>query len=286
MPTHSQRRPITSCLECYRRKQKCNRRQPCNHCLSRKVPDRCYFSQDLTLFDETSAPQQTLLTDAGFAQSQSLQDAHVVWRATPGSPIDEIKGHDIDTPSSATSRRTHVQPSPSSGSAYGASSPQSRPNTYSDYVARLPPHDNIMALLELFFGELYWTVVPVDENHFLNAYHRWHTRPAADSDQENMADASRRELLFFPALLFQVLAQVLHGLSPQYPAAAALGLQTEADCDRLSQTFHQYGHQLVHLLGPQGPSLCSVEHELVSICWLKDAAQGSEMWYRLGSAVM
>jgi hypothetical protein len=143
-----------------------------------------------------------------------------------------------------------------------------------------------MALLELFFGELYWTFTAVDENQFLNAYHHWRSTPATDYDPENTPDRSQRERQCFPALLFQVLAQALQGLSSQYRAAAALGLKTDADCDHLSQTFHQTGNQLAYLLGRHGPTVCSVEHELVSACWLKNAGQGTEMWYRLGRAVM
>ncbi|GAK66579.1 uncharacterized protein PAN0_013c4802 [Moesziomyces antarcticus] len=30
-----------SCTECYRRKQKCNRETPCQHCIARKIPERC-----------------------------------------------------------------------------------------------------------------------------------------------------------------------------------------------------------------------------------------------------
>ncbi|UZJ56386.1 hypothetical protein CBS101457_005706 [Exobasidium rhododendri] len=30
-----------SCTECHRRKQKCNRETPCQHCIARKIPDRC-----------------------------------------------------------------------------------------------------------------------------------------------------------------------------------------------------------------------------------------------------
>ncbi|EPQ28464.1 uncharacterized protein PFL1_03767 [Pseudozyma flocculosa PF-1] len=30
-----------ACTECYRRKQKCNRETPCQHCIARKVPERC-----------------------------------------------------------------------------------------------------------------------------------------------------------------------------------------------------------------------------------------------------
>lgn len=30
-----------SCTECHRRKQKCNRQTPCQHCIARKIPERC-----------------------------------------------------------------------------------------------------------------------------------------------------------------------------------------------------------------------------------------------------
>lgn len=35
------RRIALSCAECAKRKQKCNREQPCQHCLSRRVPELC-----------------------------------------------------------------------------------------------------------------------------------------------------------------------------------------------------------------------------------------------------
>ncbi|POS69434.1 hypothetical protein DHEL01_v212172 [Diaporthe helianthi] len=37
-------RSATSCLECQRRKQKCSREWPCNHCQARKVPHLCQFA--------------------------------------------------------------------------------------------------------------------------------------------------------------------------------------------------------------------------------------------------
>ncbi|KAM3154873.1 hypothetical protein ABEW05_004679 [Botrytis cinerea] len=39
----SRNRTLLSCTECHRRKQKCNRNHPCNHCLERRVPHKCRF---------------------------------------------------------------------------------------------------------------------------------------------------------------------------------------------------------------------------------------------------
>ncbi|KIX07829.1 uncharacterized protein Z518_02483 [Rhinocladiella mackenziei CBS 650.93] len=98
-------------------------------------------------------------------------------------------------------------------------------------------------------------------------------------------DNVQREMLYFPALLFQVLAQILQALSPQHAAAETLGISNYADCDRLSQSFYLIGNKLVSMLGRHHPTLCSIEHDLVSSCWLKNSGRGSEAWYRLGSAV-
>ncbi|KAJ8060327.1 hypothetical protein OCU04_010661 [Sclerotinia nivalis] len=43
----SRNRTLLSCTECHRRKQKCNRKHPCNDCLERGVPHKCHFVPSL-----------------------------------------------------------------------------------------------------------------------------------------------------------------------------------------------------------------------------------------------
>ncbi|PTB35693.1 hypothetical protein M441DRAFT_292479 [Trichoderma asperellum CBS 433.97] len=38
------KRVVTSCSECYRRKQRCDRKSPCNNCLARNIPNKCIFN--------------------------------------------------------------------------------------------------------------------------------------------------------------------------------------------------------------------------------------------------
>lgn len=52
-PQISMEQPVQSrvplphaCTECRRRKQKCDRQWPCNHCQRRKVVDQCRFKDD------------------------------------------------------------------------------------------------------------------------------------------------------------------------------------------------------------------------------------------------
>ncbi|KAI0400031.1 hypothetical protein F4802DRAFT_586906 [Xylaria palmicola] len=45
METSRRKREISSCIPCYTRKQKCNRRYPCDHCTRRRRPEQCaYYS--------------------------------------------------------------------------------------------------------------------------------------------------------------------------------------------------------------------------------------------------
>lgn len=53
-------RPIVSCLNCRRKKQKCDRRSPCNSCIRSGKPESCEY-----------APGQEPILDKGDEESQS-----------------------------------------------------------------------------------------------------------------------------------------------------------------------------------------------------------------------
>jgi hypothetical protein len=48
MEDSSRRQHRSACAECQRRKQKCNREWPCNHCQKRKVADKCTFAHPIS----------------------------------------------------------------------------------------------------------------------------------------------------------------------------------------------------------------------------------------------
>jgi hypothetical protein len=165
-----------------------------------------------------------------------------------------------------------------------SSSAQGLKVSYLRIRAQLPSPDIVDTLLKYFFCNVYWTSVVIDENHLQNLLHQWLATPIEEyiAASPNSAQA---ELLHFPALLFQVLAQILHNLSPQHPAARALELSDYHDCDRLSQTYYSLGCKLEALLSHQHLTLCSVEHDIASGAWLKDSSRGAEAWHQLGNAV-
>ncbi|TWU78202.1 hypothetical protein ED733_007866 [Metarhizium rileyi] len=62
----------SACTECQRRKQKCNREWPCNHCQKRKVADKCRFGQSQPCQDKAASH------DNGRKRQLSHDDAEIV----------------------------------------------------------------------------------------------------------------------------------------------------------------------------------------------------------------
>lgn len=269
------RRPITCCLECHRRKQKCSRTKPCVQCCNCGVPERCSFSGD----DASLSGENNLKLD---------HDSDVVDTASPPSTLADRAGYSA-TPASKTFLRLdqeslhHALPSPSIAS-FLTQSLKGHESSYMRLVAQLPVPEIVYALLEFFFNDVFWALLAVDKHHLEDIYRQWLITPVGEYTA-GKAKTLQRELLHLPALLFQVLAQILHHLPPQHHAAKALGLINYSDCDRLSQKFYQIGSKLVSILGRHQPTLCSVEHDIVACSWLKDSSRGTEAWYSLGNAV-
>jgi hypothetical protein len=81
--------------------------------------------------------------------------------------------------------------------------------SYLRIIAQLPPPDIIDALLEHLFRNVYWTFMIIDENHLQNLLHQWLATPPEEYISAS-PNSFQAELLYFPALLFPLLAQILH----------------------------------------------------------------------------
>ncbi|KAE9374897.1 hypothetical protein N431DRAFT_465121 [Stipitochalara longipes BDJ] len=280
-PASASRRPITSCLECYRRKQKCNRVRPCNQCCTRNVPEKCCFISDLVVTGSPSANAHMS------APLEAEEDDSSNAEATLSSPSLASQAGYSASPGSSTFMRLKSKNLFQGGPSLPTSSSISHQRLKVSYLritAQLPSPDIIDTLLEHLFRNVYWTFMVIDENHLQNLLHQWLATPTEEYIAAS-PNSFQAELLYFPTLLFPLLAQILHNLSPQHPAAKALKLGDYNDCDRLSQTYYLLGSKLVALIGRQHPTLCLVEHEIVSGAWLKDSSRGREAWQRLGNAI-
>lgn len=76
-PGNPRSRPIVSCLNCRRKKQKCDRRLPCNSCVRSGRPSSCQYApgQEPVLDDSDEASQNNKRrrTDLGDGSEDTLQ---------------------------------------------------------------------------------------------------------------------------------------------------------------------------------------------------------------------
>ncbi|KAK9378864.1 fungal-specific transcription factor domain-containing protein [Kockiozyma suomiensis] len=73
IPTSRRTRTVISCTECHRRKQKCDRQQPCNQCVVRKVEGLCHYSCRQPSASASSRAYSAATTAAATAVSSAPQ---------------------------------------------------------------------------------------------------------------------------------------------------------------------------------------------------------------------
>ncbi|KAK9365312.1 fungal-specific transcription factor domain-containing protein [Lipomyces kononenkoae] len=71
------KRIVISCNECHRRKQKCNRQQPCNQCIGRKVENLCVYTTRIDSAKATAAAAAAQTAGASSPSSNSSPVARI-----------------------------------------------------------------------------------------------------------------------------------------------------------------------------------------------------------------
>jgi hypothetical protein len=148
----------------------------------------------------------------------------------------------------------------------------------------LPPQPIVEQLVHVFFIEANSHVGVLDRYFFHQAEVSWNsTRDelAANFKLEGLP----RDFLYFPAVLFQVLAISLQYVTLELPVLREMGLEDYAAVDDLSQKYTQHGMDLMKILGRHNPTVMSVQHDLMRAFWLKNCSSGTESWYILGDAI-
>lgn len=140
------------------------------------------------------------------------------------------------------------------------------------------------ALLGLHFSDDNWSFPVLDEHQFGNLHISWKESFELFVKHKDV-ECFTPDLLYFPALLFSVLAISLQWLPLDSSTAQALNIHTFSDCDIVSQRFTDIGSKLVDLLGRQHPTLTSVQYDLSKAMWLKNCGRGAEAWQSLGSSI-
>ena len=157
-------------------------------------------------------------------------------------------------------------------------------NKYLSLMDLLPNAVVTTELCKVFFEYANSHVGVLEEYFFYKALRLWKSLELG-SEKDTKVETISRETLFFPAVLYQVLAVALQYVLVGDDVTRHLGLTERSELDALSQKWTHRGGEIMKLLGRQSPTITSVQHDLMRGFWLKNSSQGTASWYNLGDAI-
>lgn len=166
---------------------------------------------------------------------------------------------------------------------------------YDNCITCLPSNQIIEMLLDTFFTEVDWYFTIIDRPYFMSMQRTWatentrsdSTRTVGTADKKRGLDTegSRAELLYFPAVLLQVLALTLQFLPARSTVRQLLDIPSLPASDRLSRVYSDAGAEVIALLGRHESTTSAVLADLLRSAWLKNTGRGNEAWFSLGDAI-
>ena len=148
----------------------------------------------------------------------------------------------------------------------------------------LPNDPTLKELVGIFFKDANSHVGVLEQYFFDKSLRAWLSLKD-QSRKEVKPEGIPRELLYFPAVIYQVVAVAIQYVTLDCHAAKLMSATKWSDLDALSLQYTQRGMELMKLLGRHSPTLTSIQHDLMRSFWLKNASRGTESWYNLGDAI-
>ncbi|KAM5355677.1 hypothetical protein ACJ41O_002323 [Fusarium nematophilum] len=256
-----------ACTECARRKQRCNREWPCNHCQKRKVADRCRFKDANQPATEKATSERSrkrrLNNDAS---TKSLDDSDL--GNTDSDGIDALGYMPSHVLYDLTSQDEIIK---ASSREYFKD-----PKIFSQLERALqviPPRPYTDILVQNFLNNVNFHYYIIYPPAFLEQYHQWWT-----------ARADNRPLsVQWTCLLLMVCA-----CASQY---TDVNLQRKLEVDlgdtiqRLTEQYHEAARELGSATPIGHSHLINVQQLLHSCYWFKSEARFVECWHVLNSAI-
>ncbi|RMZ37531.1 hypothetical protein AFCA_002060 [Aspergillus flavus] len=270
------KRIITSCSECHRRKQKCDRKFPCNNCLARNVARKCVYNArqnsgqiaDLTgVLGPEHGQDRAPVVPAGNAEGSGGLGYSLVNGSNAFVGLKEVLQDEDEFRQIIT---THNRP---------FRSPVLKAHART-LISQLPSKPVLQQLADIFFAEVNWHYFILERFYFDDLFSRWQSTEMRPVDYLSNQELSI-ELQYFPVLLFQVVALSLQFLPPD-----ALAL-TQLSSKELSSSYKysELGDELVTMLGRHGVALTAVLADFLRASWLKNYGRGIEAWHSAGNAI-
>lgn len=151
-------------------------------------------------------------------------------------------------------------------------------------LIQLPAAETVQKLVTIFFDEANWYFSVLDRYYFDQVYQQWF-RTWIEVARTGSSMCVTAEVLYFPALLFQVVAIALQFVPPSLAEREDIALLAHPSFEYKSSTYSGAGQAIMNLLGRRIRSLTAIEADLMRCAWLKNSGEGAEAWYILGNAV-
>ncbi|KAG4437209.1 hypothetical protein IFR05_007298 [Cadophora sp. M221] len=200
----TRRRDKISCIECNRRKVKCNREWPCQPCLARKAGHTCrYASSNASPKSRTPGTRQL--------QSRSINE-HNEAKTEIGSPEPEDSVEETDTPLVLVEKGL----------------------TRAEVLTLFPSRQEVDFLIQHFIEKVNWTYDYVTPDIFLERYGAWWSQSSYYGPED---------ILFGTFILRLCVFSLQHLPNPDYPTDGVLEDTIdamEARCDELARHFDSY----------------------------------------------
>ncbi|CUS12744.1 unnamed protein product [Tuber aestivum] len=285
-------RTVISCTECHRRKQKCDRQQPCGNCTLRSASHLCHYE---------SKPNATNSNSNSISSNNSPISPNDSNRSLKGGSPDSTGELSLAQVKDSTGRFGYVR-----GSGHTAlnvlekldleGGNWAKPNmelvevsecvelhAYTKYIRQIPPRPYTQLLVKVFFSECNWIYGTLHEATFMAHLNEWFEICAAKDSPHS--PVKKKILSQFPALLLQVLAIALQMLPREHHKfMGQLNLGKE-NFYTLSATYSSTACELASLISASSPTLPRVQQWFLRSSWLKSEGRAVEAWHALGQAI-
>ncbi|CEJ91327.1 hypothetical protein VHEMI07047 [[Torrubiella] hemipterigena] len=267
------KRPVISCGECHRRKQK-----PCAHCIKRGVQDACRYEPD---DDRTS---YDIRPPTSRRKDSLTQPSTAATPTTPTSTLsEELK--QLGYTSSITGTAGLISNLGQLGTKQQQKLPiDSTATPYVSIIRQLPSQKCTNILVQSFFQNVAWQYDIVDETIFNRQLTQWNSLSYA---QLRLApDSLPVNLQSFPSLLFQVLAQALL-FQPLVYDKSLDGLKyiPNMELSDRAEDFSNAGQELAACFRRRELTLNMVQAQLMRACFEKTTGAVVDAWHTLGTAI-
>ncbi|KAK6202017.1 hypothetical protein LQW54_009149 [Pestalotiopsis sp. IQ-011] len=292
-PPRKRRRVVISCLDCHKRKQKCDRKLPCTNCVSRGKQSSCRY--------ETGAPiskdgQERKSSQPGDDASPPLDgtannnnESHIPIKAADfgysnssgnGAStlgfLKKIEGAGSGEPLSSVGGVGEPAPE---GEHFGSR------ERYKSLVRHLPARTFVEQLVDIYLQEFNWMYYAIHEAEFMEQLEMWYQLPfhlLSNAGPQGIDPTLRS----FPALLFQVLATSLLAVSDENDVRfVSLKYAGNMTFEDLALEYSETGVAILSLLGKRQMTVPTVLAGWVRAAFLKYTGQVTEAWHQVGTAI-